>query len=150
MTRSVVILIAGMCTGAAASAAYAHHSHPYTYDWCRTVAIEGRVESVQWKDPHTLIVVKPDDGGAVYTVDWMSLGGLTNTRIIAQAQAALVAGARIAVTAAPIRSIAEMQSKFPDYKYEVNPRTLDPRSIRAGDFTWSVPQASTDVNCSRE
>ena len=58
MTRDLMILAAvGIAT--TASVTYAHHSHPYTYDWCRTVAIEGRVESVQWKDPHTLIIVKP-------------------------------------------------------------------------------------------
>lgn len=146
MTRSVVILIAAVCTGAAASAAYAHHSHPYTYDWCKTVAIDGRVERVQWKDPHTLILVRVDDG-AVYTVDWASLGGLTNKRIIAQAQAALVPGARIAVTAAPIRSLAQIREKFPDYKYEVNPRTLDPRSMRVGDFNWAVPTGTNAVDC---
>lgn len=149
MTRSLVILIAGVCTGAAASAAYAHHSHPYTYDWCKTVVIEGRVESVEWKDPHTLIRVRVD-GGAVYTVDWASLGGLTNNRIIAQAQAALVPGARVAVTAAPIRSLAEIREKFPDYKYDVDPRTLDPRSIRVGDsFSWAVQPGTNAVNCGR-
>ena len=148
MTRNVVILAAAVCAGAAVSAAYAHHSHPYTYDWCKTVAIEGSVESVQWKDPHTLILVKADDG-AVYTVDWMSLGGLTNNRLIAQAQAALVPGARVAVTAAPIRSLAEIREKFPDYKYEVNPRTLDPRSIRVGtSFNWAIQPGTNAVNCS--
>jgi hypothetical protein len=149
MKTSVVILSAVVSTVAAGVAAYAHHSHPYTYDWCKTVSIEGRVESVQWQDPHTLIVVRPDDGGAAYVVDWMSLGGLTNNRLIAGAQKALVPGARVAVTAAPIRSLAQIREKFPDYKYEVNPRTLDPRSIRVGDsFNWAVQPGSNPVDCS--
>ena len=150
MRRNLVILmviVAALGITAAASVAHAHHSHPYTYDWCRTVAIEGRVESVQWKDPHTLVLVKVDDG-AVYTVDWMSLGGLTNNRLIAQAQAALVPGARIAVTAAPIRSLAQIREKFPDYNYEVNPRTLDPRSIRVGDsFNWALTPDPNPPDC---
>ena len=146
MKRNLAIA-AVVAVGVAVSPADAHHSHPYTYDWCKTVAIEGRVESVEWKDPHTLILVKVDDG-AVYTVDWMSLGGLTNNRIIAQAQAALVPGARVAVAAAPIRSLAQIREKFPDYNYEVNPRTLDPRSIRVGDsFNWSVPPGTSAMDC---
>jgi hypothetical protein len=147
MKRHLRSLTVAIAIGMAASVLSAHHSHPYTYDWCKTVVIEGRMESVEWKDPHTLILVKVDDG-AVYTVDWMSLGGLTNNRIIAQAQAALVPGARVAVTAAPIRSLAEIREKFPDYNYEVNPRTLDPRSIRVGNsFNWAVQPGTNAVDC---
>ena len=84
----------------------------------------------------------------MYTVEWASLGGLTSNRIIAQAQAALVPGARVAVTAAPIRSLSEIREKFPDYKYDVDPRTLDPRSIRVGDsFNWAVQPGTNAVNC---
>ena len=148
MKRNLVIVAVCGWIGALTSTSSAHHSHLYTYDWCKTVAVEGRVESVQWKDPHTLIVVKPDDGGAVYIVDWMSLGGLTNNRLVAQAQAALVPGVRVAVTAAPIRSLAEIREKFPDYNYEVNPRTLDPRSIRVADsFSWAVQPGANPVDC---
>jgi hypothetical protein len=143
----LILTVVGWIT-AVPLAVSAHHSHPYTYDWCKTVTVEGRVESVDWKDPHTLVFVRPDDGGAIYIVDWVSLGGLTNKRLIAQAQAALVPGARIAVTAAPIRSLAEIRAKFPDYNYEVNPRTLDPRTIGVGDsFNWSLPPGTNAVDC---
>jgi len=53
----------------AASAAYAYHSHPYFYDQCKSITIEGRVDSVQWKDPHTWIVLRLDNG-TTYAVDW--------------------------------------------------------------------------------
>src|SRR5262245_33180591 len=86
-----------------ASAAHAHHSHPYFYDSCKSITIEGRVESVQWKDPHSLIVVRLEDGSA-YTVDWNSLNALTRDGVIGPAKAAVVPGARIAVTGDPIRS----------------------------------------------
>ena len=85
----------------------------------------GRVESVQWRDPHTVIVIRLDDGTA-YAVDWNGLSGLTNDGIIDSAKAALVFGARIAVTGNPIRSTAQIRESFPDYKNEVNPNTLDP------------------------
>src|SRR5262245_17119157 len=62
--RHLVILTAAQCTSTAASDAYAHHSDPYFYDQCKSITIEGRVESVQWKDPHSLIVLGPDDGAA--------------------------------------------------------------------------------------
>ena len=52
MKRTLMILAAALYMGMAATAAYAHHSHPYFYDPCKSVTIEGRVDSVQWKDPH--------------------------------------------------------------------------------------------------
>src|SRR6185503_17085761 len=97
MRRKLVMLAAILYLATLASSAYAHHSHPYFYDQCKSITIEGRVESVQWKDPHTLIVVKPDEGTA-YTVDWAPLSRLTNNRIIGPAKDALVFGARVAVT----------------------------------------------------
>ena len=48
--------------------AYAHHSHPYFYDQCRTVTIEGRVEQIDWKNPHTIIVVTHEHGDHVMGV----------------------------------------------------------------------------------
>ena len=65
---------------ATASPAFAHHSHPLTYDWCKSITVEGRVESVEYKNPHSIIVVRQDDGTA-YTVDWLALDGLTRNRI---------------------------------------------------------------------
>ena len=137
MKRNIVIHLAtaiGLCT--AASSAYAHHSHPYFYDQCKSITIEGRVESVQWKDPHTLIVLRLDDGTA-YTVDWNPLSRLTNNGIIGPAKAALVFGARIAVTGNPIRSTAQIREHFPDYTHEVNPNTVDPTLIRRVGDSWS-------------
>ena len=39
VTLAVILYIATV-----ASSAYAHHSHPYFYDECKSVTIEGRVE----------------------------------------------------------------------------------------------------------
>ena len=79
---------------ATASPAFAHHSHPLVYDWCKSVTVEGRVESVEYKNPHSIIVVRQDDGTA-YTVDWNALDGLTRNRILESAKGALAFGARL-------------------------------------------------------
>lgn len=139
MNRRLMIVAAAFGIGIATSTAYAHHSHPLTYDWCKRITLEGRVDSVQWKDPHTIVVFKLDDGTA-YTVDWNPLSGLMRKGIADAAQKALVYGARISVTGAPIRTTAEIRKSFPDYKSEVNPRTVDPTAIRRVDnsFAWSM------------
>ena len=128
----------GICLAAASAAA--HHSHPIFYDACRTVTITGRVLSAEWKDPHTLVVVRTDDGAA-YTVDWNSLSGLTHNGILAAARAALVPEARVTVTGHPIRSSAEIRTFSPEYRYEVNPRTIDPTLIRRVDAGWNWSRA---------
>jgi hypothetical protein len=143
MKRSVVIHLATAFCLCAASSALAHHSHPYFYDQCRSVAVEGRVDSVQWKDPHTLIVVRLDDG-ASYTVDWNSLSSMTKRDTIGAAQAALVPGARIAVTGAPIRTAAEIRKYFPDFKNEVSPNVIDPTLIRRVDDSWRWSRTPAD------
>src|SRR6185436_7922919 len=81
MRRSLTILAATISIAAAASSAAAHHSHPYFYDQCKTITIEGRVESVEFKDPYTIILLRLDDGTA-YTVDWAGLKGLTRDHVI--------------------------------------------------------------------
>jgi hypothetical protein len=136
MKRNVVIHLATAVWTCAASSAYAHHSHPYFYDQCKSVTIEGRVESVQWKDPHSIIVLRLDDGMA-YTVDWNALSALTRDGVIGPATTAVVQGSRITVTGNPIRSSAQIREHFPDFTYEVNPNTVDPMLIRRVDDSWS-------------
>ncbi len=148
MKRHLLILATAIGMGAAASSAHAHHSHPYFYDQCKSITTEGRVESVQWRNPHTVIVLRLDDGTA-YAVDWNGLSGLTNHGIIDSAKAALVFGARIAVTGNPIRSTAQIRESFPDYKSEVNPNTLDPTLIRrvSDSWSWTARSAQNPPDC---
>lgn len=130
------------------SAAYAHHSHPYFYDECRSITIEGRVERVEYKNPHTWIFLRLDDGTA-YTVDWAPLTRLTNNGVVGPAREALVVGARVAVTGDRIRPAAQIREHFPDFKSDVNPNTVDPRSIRRVDssFGWALPPRANPPNC---
>ena len=143
VTLAVVLYLATL-----ASSAYAHHSHPYFYDECKSVTIEGRVERVEFKDPHTGIVLRLDDGAA-YTVDWAPLSRLTNQGVIGRAKESLVFGARIVVTGNRIRTAAQIREHFPDFKSDVNPNTLDPTAIRRlGDsFSWALPPRTNPPNC---
>src|SRR6266853_4777569 len=131
-----------------ASTAYAHHSHPYFYDECNNITIEGRVERVEFKDPHTQIVLRVNDGTA-YVVDWSPMSRLTNDRVIGPAKDALVFGARVAVTGYRIRTTAQIREHFPELKGDVNPNTVDPRSIRRVDdsFSWGAPPRRNPPNC---
>jgi hypothetical protein len=74
---------------------------------------------------------------SAYTLDWISLTGAANNRVIGPAKAALVVGARVAVAGYPIRSGAEIRKFAPDYKYETNPNTVDPMMIRRVDESWN-------------
>ena len=151
MRQNLVTLAAILYIATLASFAYAHHSHPYFYDECKSITIEGRIERVEFKDPHTWIVLRLDEG-TVHTVDWAGLSQLTNNRIIGPAKEALVFGARVVVTGNRIRSAAQIREHFPDFKSEVNPNTVDPSSIRRlGDsFSWALPPRTNPPNCNRQ
>ena len=138
MRRHLVILATAISMATAASSASAHHSHPYFYDGCKSITIEGRLESVTFKDPHTILVVRLDDGAA-YVVDWAGLRGLTRDGVLGPAKEALLYDARVIVTGSPIRDLAQIREHFANIK-SVNPNTIDPRSIRlvGGDFSWAL------------
>ena len=148
MKKSVLALLAIGVVATPATPALAHHSHPYFYDACKMATVEGRIDSVQFKDPHTLIFLKLDDGTA-YTVDWNSLSALERDGVLGPAKAALVFGARISVTGARIRSTAEIREHFPDFTSVVNPNTLDPTAIRrVGDsFSWAMRPPQKPPDC---
>jgi len=147
MRRNLMILAAAIYVATAASVASAHHSHPYFYDQCRNITLEGRIESVEFKDPHTILVLRLDDGTA-YTVDWAGLRGLTRTGVLGPAKEALVPGTRVVVTGNPIRDVAQIRQHFPNVE-RVNPNTVDPSSIRrVGDeFSWALSPSSSPPNC---
>ena len=131
------------------SSAYAHHSH--FYDECKSIAIEGRVERVEFKNPHNLITLRLDDG-TTYTVDWVNLTRLTSAGIIGAAKEAVVPGARVAVTGYLIRNAAELRRIAPKFKGDVNPNTVEARSLRRvdGSFSWPLPPRANPPNCDRK
>lgn len=148
MTRllmPVAILVLAVLT---ALPARAHHSHPYFYDNCRSVTVEGRIDRIEFKDPHSLIFLTLDDGAA-YIVDWSGLRGLTRQGVIEPARADLTPGSRVSVTGNRIRTLAEIRKHFPDYDGQVDPNTLDPMAIRriGGSFAWQQSGAGGTPDC---
>ena len=67
MRQALVTLAATLSLALTWCPAHAHHSH--FYDECKTITIEGRVESAAFKNPHNLIVLRLDDRTA-FAVDW--------------------------------------------------------------------------------
>jgi len=145
MKRSVWIHLATVICIFTASSALAHHSHPLFYDQCKKVTIEGRVERVEWKNPHVLMVVKLADGSS-YTAEWGSLQGLANHGEASAAQAALMPGARVIVTGNPLRDPAQIRSSFPDLQEISNTKVLDLIQIRRMDDSWSWAQPAPPCN----
>ena len=136
MKRNVMIHLATAVCICTASSAHAHHSHPLFYDQCRTVTIEGRIESAQWKNPHVLITLEMDDG-KTYTAEWTSLQGLANSGVTGPAQAALAVGARVVVTGNPLRDPAQIRASFPNIKDISNTNIVDVIQMRRLDDSWS-------------
>ena len=146
--QKLVTLAVILYVGPLASSAYAHHSHPFFYDECKSITIEGQVERVEFKEPHTQIVLRLDDGMA-YLVDWAPQSRLTNDRIIGPAKEALVFGARVEVTGNRIRPTVQIREHFPEFKGDVNPNTVDPASIRRVDdsFIWALRPRANAPKC---
>ena len=118
-----------------APVAYAHHSHPVFYDFCKRVTIEGKIDSVEWKEPHTQIRVTLDDGTA-YRVEWGSPSILARQGFGAAAEKALAFGARIAVTGMPQRDPEQIKARFPNVTV-TETRVIDPLQMRRTDDSWS-------------
>lgn len=121
----------------AATSALAHHSHLTFYDPCKPVTIEGRIESVQWKDPHTLLDLTLDDG-RTYHAEWISLREVTTGTRIGPAQTMLTSGARVVITGNPLRDAAQIRATVPDYKGDARgPNLVDVAQMRRADDSWS-------------
>ena len=141
MKRGLGVLAATLSLAMTASSALAHHNHLAYYDRCKSVTIEGRVDSAQFTDPHARIVIRLDDG-TTYTVDWMTPNNLRRwAGILEPAKKALVPGARVSAMGDQIRTAAEIRAQLPDFTRDVNPRTIDASLIRLVDdsFRWSGP-----------
>ena len=112
--------------------ARAHHSHPTFYDQCKSVTIDGKVDSVQWKNPHVLLDVTAADG-KVYRADWTSVGALERKKIEPPK-----AADRVVIIGNPMRDVAEIRARFPDLKLEPPQKpVLDVRQIRGAADSWS-------------
>ena len=139
MTRHRVIQLAAtaLCVCAAASVARAHHSHATFYDACKPMTIEGRIDSIQWKDPHTLLDIKGDDG-SIFHAEWISLREVTTRAKTGPAQQALTFGYSRrdhGVSAAPRRRHSRQFRGI--QRGHTRPNLVDVMQIRRADNSWS-------------
>jgi hypothetical protein len=146
MKHELVILAGILSIVTLADFAGAHHSH--FYDECKRIAIEGRVERVDFKNPHNVIVLRLDDG-TTYAVDWLSVTRLTSAGIIGAAKEAVVSGARVAVTGYRIRDATGLRKVAPKFKGDVDPNTVEARSLRRVDdsFIWAPTPSAYPPTC---
>jgi hypothetical protein len=147
MKRPLGILAGALSLAVTASSALAHHNHLAYYDQCKSVTIEGRVDSVQFTGPHVKIVLRLDDD-STYTVDWITPNNLSRWNGgLEPAQRALAPGARVSVMGNPIRTSAEIRGSLPDFTRDVNPRTIDATLIRLVDdsYSWARPPQNPDL-----
>jgi hypothetical protein len=95
-----------------------------------------------------LITLRVDDG-TPYIVDWINLTRLTNAGSIGAAKQAVVSGARVVVTGIRIRNVAEIRQLAPKFMGDVDPNTVEVRSIRRVDdsFSWPPSPSACTPNC---
>jgi len=131
----------GMC--AAETRAHAHHSWGSFYDMCARVTVEGAIDTIEWKEPHTWIVVKADDG-TLYRTELTSARGLERRGFKPDT---LKPGERITVTGSPMRDPAQIRARFPDMQaspgWETDPRWKTTVAL------WQVRRASDGWNYSQ-
>ena len=136
-----VIAFLGLC--AVQTTAIAHHSWGAFYDLCARVTIEGAIDTVEWKDPHTWIAVKTDDG-TLYRTELTSARGLERQGFKPDT---LKPGDRITVTGSPMRDPAQIRARFPDMK--ASPSWETDSRWKTAVALWQVRRASDGWNYSR-
>ena len=126
-----------------ALAALGHHSHPAFYDQCTAVTIEGRIDSVQWKNPHVLLDITTNDGKA-YRAEWSPPNALKRENI-----AEPMAGERVVVIGNPMRDVAAIKATFPGLNIEPPTKpVLDIVQIRGVNSDWKWSRAAvTPQDC---
>jgi hypothetical protein len=149
-TPAIQLAVAALCVCAAAASARAHHSHGTFYDSCKSLTLEGRLERVEWKDPHILFDFTLDDG-TTYHGEWMGLRGLTTQGGLEPAQRALTFGTRIVVSGNLLRTTPEIRASFPEYKPDSRgPNLLDVMQLRRADKGWSWSQEGAGPACNKK
>ena len=84
MTRTILLLLAGLVLLAGADRVFAHHSFSATYDSDKSVEIEGLVKEFVWRNPHSFmrIDVTGEDGSVkTWALEWGSTNDLTQAKI---------------------------------------------------------------------
>jgi hypothetical protein len=130
-----------------AFAALGHHSHPAFYDQCTALTIEGRIDSLQWKNPHALLDITADDGKA-YRAEWNPPNALKREGI-----AEPTIGERVVIVGNPMRDVAAIRARFPSLTLEPPAKpVVDLISIRrtSDNWSWSRAEPASHPDCGRK
>jgi hypothetical protein len=148
MTRHAATTLAGaflVCMSA--FPVDAHHSYALFFDLCQSLNVEGRVDTVQWKDPHVFIALTLDDG-TVYRAEWTSPRGLSRTAV---ASDTVKAGDRIVVTGSPWKDRALMAPATRALVSDPPPKVVSALTqVRRASDGWSWTRESPPPDCSRK
>jgi hypothetical protein len=145
MTRHAAIpLAAALWACAVASSVQAHHAYGLFFDLCTSVTLEGRVDAVQWKDPHVFVELTLDDGTA-YRAEWTSTQGLLRSGVAADL---LKAGDRIAVTGSPWKDRALMEPATRALVSDPPPKVVSALTqVRRASDGWRWTRDSGPPDC---
>ncbi len=150
MKRHAVIRLAtAICLCTAASSAHAHHSYGAFFDLCTSVTIEGRVDGIEWKDPHVFIALTTE-GGTAYRAEWTSLRGLSNSGVTTDA---LKAGDRVVVTGSRLKDRAlidpALRALAPDPALKIVSALTQVRRVSDG-WSWRGSDGMPPPECGRK
>jgi hypothetical protein len=146
---AAIPLAAALWAGSAASAVEAHHAYGSFFDLCKSLTIEGRIDSVQWKDPHVFMQLALDDATA-YRAEWTSPAALSRSGLRADT---LKAGDRIAVTGSTWKDRALMEPATRALVSDPPPKTVSALTQvrRASDgWNWTRHGGGPPPDCSRK
>ena len=109
MTRTILLIFAGIVLLAGADRVFAHHSFSATYDWSQKVEIEGVVKEFVWRNPHSFMridVTDKDGATKTWALEWGSTNDLTQAQIT---RTTLKPGDKLVVTGEAARDTSSLR-----------------------------------------
>ena len=109
MTRTILLIFAGIALLAGADRVFAHHSFSATYDSSQKVEIEGVVKEFVWRNPHSFMridVTDKDGATKTWALEWGSTNDLTQAQIT---RTTLKPGDKLVVTGEAARDASSLR-----------------------------------------
>jgi len=109
MTRTILLIFAGIVLLAGADRVFAHHSFSATYDSSQKVEIEGVVKEFVWRNPHSFMridVTDKDGATKTWALEWGSTNDLTQAQIT---RTTLKPGDKLVVTGEAARDTSSLR-----------------------------------------
>ena len=109
MTRTILLIFAGITLLAGTDRVFAHHSFSATYDSSQKVEIEGVVKEFVWRNPHSFMridVTDKDGATKTWALEWGSTNDLTQAQIT---RTTLKPGDKLVVTGEAARDTSSLR-----------------------------------------